>query len=153
VQAVRDAGAEVVIVSLHLRIEMQYGPLSDVRAFVEQLTAAVPVDAVIQHGPHVIQPVEEVNGTPVFWSIGNLLSGMGPPASGRYADPRTLDGLLASVRFTQTTPGRFTAVATPVLVCLDPSTRIVWPAAALGDPAAPTAVVQACIDRSRSVTG
>ena len=119
----RAAGAEVVVVSVHLRIEMQRGPTADDRAFVTAITAAVPVDVVVMHGPHVVQPVERVNGALVFWSVGNLISGMGTPGSGRYADQRTLDGLLAGVRFTETSPGRFATESWPVVVCVDPGSR------------------------------
>ena len=102
----------------------------------------------------MIQPVERVNGTVVYWSVGNLLSGMGVAGTGRYEDRRTLDGLLATARFTEVAPGRFDVEADPVLVCLDPSTRIAWPAAGLTDPSTPPAVrpvLQACLDRSREV--
>ena len=56
VQAVRVAGAEVVIVSLHVSTEMQRSPTPDDRALVASFTAASDVDLVIMHGPHTIQP-------------------------------------------------------------------------------------------------
>jgi hypothetical protein len=153
VRAVRAAGAEVVIVSLHLRVELQHGPTAEDRAFVTALTAAAPVDVVVMHGPHVVQPVERVNGALVFWSVGNLISGMGTPGrAGRYDDPRTLDGLIADVRFTETSPGLFTGESWPILVCVDPATRVVHaPVTELADPATPAArrpTLQACIDRT-----
>ena len=37
------------------------------------VTAAADVDAVFVHGPHVVQPFEFVNGTPVWWSLGNFV--------------------------------------------------------------------------------
>jgi poly-gamma-glutamate synthesis protein (capsule biosynthesis protein) len=81
------------------------------------------IDLIVHHGPHVVQPVEVVNGTPVYWSVGNFVSGMGRPGTGRYADPRTSDGLLAVVRFTETSPGEFTAASRPVLLCNERSSR------------------------------
>jgi hypothetical protein len=48
---------------------------------------------------------------------------MGRPGTGRYADPRTSDGLLAVVRFTETSPGEFTAASRPVLLCDERSSR------------------------------
>ena len=61
------------------------------------------------HHPHTIQPVEQVNGTWVFWSLGNFVSGMGPGYGGKYSTKFTLDGLLATVRFTEDPehPGQF----------------------------------------------
>jgi Bacterial capsule synthesis protein PGA_cap len=154
-RAARAAGADVVVVSLHLRVELQRGPTDDDRAFVTALTAAAPVDVVVLHGPHVVQPVERVNGSLVFWSVGNLISGMGTAASGRYNDPRTLDGLLAGVRVTQTAPGRFATEAWPVVMCVDPGTRTVHPGLVeLADPATPAwirPVLQSCVDRTRQL--
>ena len=103
----RAAGAEVVIVSLHIAKEMLTGPTGYDRDFITELTATVPIDLIVEHGPHVIQPVEVVNGTVVYWSVGNLLSGMGVPGTGKYEDQRTLDGLIAGVRFTESEPGEF----------------------------------------------
>ena len=76
------------------------------RQFVEELTAQAHVDLVIEHGPHVIQPIEKVNGTWVFWSVGNFLDGMGLPSAPHYGPP-TLDGLIAWAQFTETQPGQF----------------------------------------------
>lgn len=154
VRAAREAGAEVVIVSIHTFREMEREPIPTDRQFVEQVTAQAPVDLVVQHGPHVIQPVEWVNGTPVFWSVGNLMSGMGVAGRWRYDDLRTLDGLLATARFTEVAPGRFEVAPEPVLVCLDPASRVVWPAAALDDPATPAPIrtmLAACRARSQQV--
>jgi hypothetical protein len=53
----------------------------------------------------------------------HFVSGMGRPGTGRYADPRASDGLLAVVRFTETSPGEFTAASRPVLLCNERSSR------------------------------
>jgi poly-gamma-glutamate capsule biosynthesis protein CapA/YwtB (metallophosphatase superfamily) len=156
VARVRQAGAEIVIVSLHLGQEMQRAPSDVDRAFATQLTASARVDLVVHHGPHVIQPVERVNGTIVYWSVGNFISGMGRPGTGRYADPRTLDGLLASVRFTETSPGVFDAEAWTVLICNELGSRTIHaPISELADAARADSLspqqraqLQACIDRT-----
>jgi poly-gamma-glutamate capsule biosynthesis protein CapA/YwtB (metallophosphatase superfamily) len=151
----RAMGAEVVIVSLHIAKEMLTAPTAYDREFVEQLTATVPVDLIVQHGPHVLQPVEVVNGAVVYWSIGNLLSGMGVPGTGKYTDTRTLDGLLATVRFTEVEPGRFIADSRPVLVCNERSTRVVYaPFTTLLDPTIDPDLrsqLEQCIERSLAV--
>lgn len=135
VATVRSAGAEIVIVSLHLGTEMQTGPTGADRTFATTLTSIADVDLVVHHGPHVVQPVERVNGTLVYWSVGNLVSGMGTAGSGKYADLRTLDGLLATVRFTESQPGRFVAESWPVVVCTSRLDRSVHPAVSeLADP-------------------
>ena len=160
VHGVRAAGAEVVIISLHLPKELLSGPIPADRAFVTRLTELADIDLIVQHGPHVVQPVEVVNGTPVYWSVGNFVSGMGRPGTGRYADPRTSDGLLAAVRFTETAPGDFTAVSRPVLLCNDRSSRTVYApvsslarAEATGQPLDPGLDTQlrACLARGREM--
>lgn len=137
VTRLRNAGAEIVIVSLHLSQEMLTAPTANDRNFATQLTAAADVDLVIHHGPHVVQPIEVVNGTLVYWSVGNMVSGMGVAGQGRYEDVRTLDGLMATVRFLETSSGAWMAQPFTVGVCTDPHTRLVRAARlALGDPGA-----------------
>lgn len=58
VTAARTAGAELVIVSIHVGTEMQTGPTATDRDVATQLTAVADVDLVIHHGPHVVQPAE-----------------------------------------------------------------------------------------------
>ena len=144
----------MVVVSLHLSKEMSPAPAPDDRQFVTDLTALSRIDLIVEHGPHVIQPVERVNGTWVYWSIGNFISGMGIPSTGRYADLRTLDGLAATARFTETVPGTFTVEPWPVLLCVEPFTRRVYaPIDALGGQLSPLirSELEACLRRSTPV--
>ena len=135
VAAVRTAGAEVVIVSLHLSQEMQTGPTPDDRAFATQLVQLADIDMLVHHGPHVVQPLEIVHGTPVWWSIGNFVSAMGTPGRGRYSDPRSLDGLFATARFTERPDGGFDIQPWSVLICNEASSRTVRvPSDELADP-------------------
>jgi poly-gamma-glutamate capsule biosynthesis protein CapA/YwtB (metallophosphatase superfamily) len=127
VNEARAMGAEVVIVSLHLGHELEHEPIPDDRAFVTELTAATKVDLVVEHGPHVIQPIEQVNGTWVYWSIGNFLDGMGQPGATRYG-PDTLDGLIAWARFTEVGPNHFEVTPSSVLICDEIYGRVVYPA-------------------------
>jgi poly-gamma-glutamate synthesis protein (capsule biosynthesis protein) len=154
VAAVRAAGAEVVIVSLHVFVEMQRAPSAEDRSLVEQVVARSDVDTVVVHGPHVVQPLERVGGVPVFWSLGNFVSGMGTASRGRYADLRTLDGLLAAVVFTERPNGTFVAEAAPVLSCQIADTRLVHPGferppASVDDRT--RAAIDACRERSLAV--
>ncbi|MBK5332172.1 MAG: CapA family protein [Ilumatobacteraceae bacterium] len=156
VDAARVKGAEVVVVSLHLFQELLPAPLPEDRQFVTDLTARTHIDLVIEHGPHVLQPVEKVNGTWVYWSVGNFISGMGTPGRGVFADPRTLDELAASARFTEASPGVFDVEPWPVLLCNETFTRAVYaPITALADQSLSPAVraeLHDCIVRSLSVT-
>ena len=152
VDAARAAGAEVVVVSLHLSKELLPTPFPEDRQFVTELTAMTHIDLVVEHGPHVIQPLERVNGTWVYWSVGNFISGMGTAASGRYADQRTLDGIAAAARFTESSPGVFAVEPWPILLCNDPNTRTLYaPIADLALPPSVRAAAGACIQRSTPV--
>lgn len=157
VTAARGAGAEVVIVSLHLSQEMQTGPTIVDRTFATQLVQLADVDLVVHHGPHVVQPVEQIGNTTVWWSIGNFVSAMGTPGRGRYSDPRSLDGLLATARFTELPGGGFGHEPWTVLICNEAASRTVRaPVVELGDPTiAPwlRAEMQACLDRTTRVVG
>ncbi len=150
----RAAGAEVVIVSIHVFKELTAEPIAENRAFAEELTASADIDALVHHGPHVVQPLEVVNGTPVWWSIGNLLSGMARPgANDRYTDPRTRDGLGAVVRFTETGPGSWDVATSSIVLCNEAATRMIYAGvAALQDPALPPDLrdqLGGCVERTR----
>lgn len=125
VAAARRSGAEIVLVSLHVSTELQTGPTAADRTLVTAMTSMSDVDAVFMHGPHVVQPFEVVNGTPVWWSLGNFVSEMGPPSVGRYASPRTSDGLLAFVRFDERAAGGFAVTTASIAVCTDLADRTV----------------------------
>jgi hypothetical protein len=150
----RARGAELVFVSLHVSKEMRRDPWPADRTLVEEIARRSDVDLVLMHGPHVVQPVEMVNGTWVYWSLGNLLSGMGMPGATRYGPP-TLDGLLAWVSFTEVRPGRFEVERHNLLLCTEIFGRVVHPGlVAIEDPTlSPSlrAELQACIDRERPV--
>ena len=155
VAAVREAGAELVIVSVHVFKEMTEQPIAENREFAAAITGAADIDALIHHGPHVVQGFEVVNGTPTWWSIGNLLSGMARPgASGRYADPRSRDGLGAVLRFQENGPGVWQLDTSSVVLCNETASRIIYPGTtATADPALDPALreqLQGCVDRTRN---
>ncbi|MFZ4719572.1 MAG: CapA family protein [Ilumatobacteraceae bacterium] len=156
VATARRLGAEVVIVSLHVYMEMQTGPIAEDRAIVDSITsAAAKPDLVIIHGPHVPQPMERVNGVVTYWSVGNFISGMGAPNRGKYADPRTLDGLMPIVRFTQRSNRTWAVDPFTVLLCNTPADRKVYPGlTTLKDPTISSTVrqqLQACVARASKV--
>jgi len=155
VQDARRRGAQIVLLSLHVSVELQPGPTWADRALVDAVVRTSDVDAVFVHGPHVVQPVEMVRGTPVWWSLGNFVSEMGPPSTGRYADPKTSDGVLAHVRFSETVDGDFAAHPDTIAICNDVVDRTVRSATAgLADPNLPSRVhdeLRACLARTRAL--
>ena len=155
VAAARRAGAEVVLLSVHLSVELQAGPTAADRTLVTAVTSMADVDAVFVHGPHVVQPFEIVNDTPVWWSLGNFVSEMGPPSVGRYADPNTSDGLLAFVRFVEGSTGEFWVQTDSIAICNDLADRTVRSATiGLDDPDLPARVraeLAECLARTRTL--
>ena len=92
----RDKGAEAVIVQMHWGDEYSKTPNASQIAVAKKLTDAKVVTVVVGQGPHVVQPIERVNGKFVVFSEGNLVSNQaastGQPAA-------TQDGIVALLRF------------------------------------------------------
>lgn len=155
VAVARAAGAEVVIVSLHVFVEMQKGPTAEDRALVNQIVTQSHPDLIVIHGPHVVQPVERVGDTLVYWSLGNFISGMGVPGRDKYSDLRTLDGLMATVRFTEQPDGSWLAEPWTILLCNVSGSRAVYPGVtSLFDPTISRTLrtkLEACFNRSTAV--
>jgi poly-gamma-glutamate synthesis protein (capsule biosynthesis protein) len=107
-RAARQAGADVVVVSLHWGTEWQTEPDGLQLALARQLTAArtgdrPDVDLVLGTHAHVPQAYEKVNGTWVVYGLGDQIAGETTNHLGA-ADPRGNESTLA--RFTFTPPAR-----------------------------------------------
>jgi poly-gamma-glutamate synthesis protein (capsule biosynthesis protein) len=61
-----------VVVQLHWGTEMSRLPSPTQRDIARKLVAAGS-DVILGHHPHVLQPLEWVDGVPVFYSLGNFL--------------------------------------------------------------------------------
>jgi hypothetical protein len=74
VAAVRAAEqlADWVVVTIHWGTELADCPVKHQLRLAERLTAA-GADVVVGHHPHVLQPIDTVNGAPVAYSLGNLV--------------------------------------------------------------------------------
>lgn len=80
----KRAGADYVVGFVHWGKNYQPAVLDEQRR-VARLFAEAGYDLVIGHGPHVVQRAEVVDGTPVFYSLGNFVFG----TTGRWkADAR-----------------------------------------------------------------
>jgi poly-gamma-glutamate capsule biosynthesis protein CapA/YwtB (metallophosphatase superfamily) len=78
----RELGAQVVIVSLHWGAEGVHAPTTYQRDIADLITEPGLIDLVVGHHAHVLQPVEQVNGTWVLFGLGNVLSNL--PTSDRW---------------------------------------------------------------------
>lgn len=74
VQTIKDhkQDADWVVISIHWGQEYRSAPSDRERSIAKKLIDA-GADAIVGHGPHVVQPIERYNGKPVAYSIGNFL--------------------------------------------------------------------------------
>ncbi len=70
----RQLGAKAVIVNLHWGEEYQHEPSAFQTDLAQKLTASPLITAVVGQHVHVVQPIRWVNGKPVVYGEGNLLS-------------------------------------------------------------------------------
>lgn len=76
-----DAGADAVIVNLHWASEVapEYvtEPSPEQEELADRLSRVPEITAIVGQGPHIVQPIAEVNGKTVVFSEGNLISNQG----------------------------------------------------------------------------
>lgn len=92
-QRAREAGARWVVAYVHWGVNYT-GVLHSQRAQAA-LLAGAGYDLAIGHGPHVVQPVEVVDGMPVVYSLGNWVFG----TPGRFTPDAPGHGLMATTAF------------------------------------------------------
>jgi Bacterial capsule synthesis protein PGA_cap len=95
----RNAGAEIVIVSLHWGTEYQNAADGGQVGLANQLLASPDVDLIIGMHAHVVQPFEKIGEKWVAYGLGNLLV--------RFQDgspENTADSVLPTFTFTEVAP-------------------------------------------------
>lgn len=75
IKSARDSGADFIIALPHWGTEYQLAHDANQRRWAEMLIEA-GADAVIGSHPHVVQDYELINGKPVIYSLGNVVSNM-----------------------------------------------------------------------------
>lgn len=121
-RSAKQAGADVVIASLHWGAEYQAEPTDEQRELAARLLADPAIDLIVGHHAHVVQPFEEIDGEWVAYGLGNHVA--------RHAEPRgsTEEGVIARFTFTRE-PGREWRVSraeyVPTLIDLGPPIRLV----------------------------
>ncbi|WWR50540.1 CapA family protein [Streptomyces sp. SCSIO 30461] len=70
----RDAGAEVVILSLHWGREHWPNPSRSQLQLGRRIAKETGVDLLIGHHAHVVQPMEKVDGTWIAYGLGNQVA-------------------------------------------------------------------------------
>ena len=83
IQQAKAGGAQIIIVSMRWGVEYS-ATVSPAQEKAAQFLADQGANLVIGHGPHVLQPVQELSGTGgnktlVWYSVGNFLNSQVPP--------------------------------------------------------------------------
>jgi poly-gamma-glutamate synthesis protein (capsule biosynthesis protein) len=129
----REAGAEIVIASLHWGTEYQVAPDAGQLALARDLLAGPELDLIVGHHAHVVQPLENLDGKWVAYGMGNLITRF-PDGSAEH----TQDSVIPRFTFTETAPGRWRVSRVEVVAAwmeYRPAARVVNLPAALSDPA------------------
>ena len=107
-RALRDKGAEFVVLSMQWGAEYQQTPTAEQTQWANDLLNSPDVDLILGDHVHVVQPCEKINGKYVHYGMGNFLSNQ-TPAAGLLAS--TQDGVIVSFEVEETAPGVFETVS------------------------------------------
>jgi poly-gamma-glutamate synthesis protein (capsule biosynthesis protein) len=145
----KQAGADIVVVSLHWGVEYNNGATDEQKQQAEELLASPDIDLILGDHPHVVEPAQKLHGKWVFYSMGNQIS--------RHADPILVsrEGAMPLVTFTKV-DGHWRATraeVVPTLMQLGPPLRLIDLRLAASDPstsAADRATYEASIQHVRT---
>jgi hypothetical protein len=91
----RRRGADAVVVNLHWGTEFSHAISPQQAVLAERLTASPAITAVVGQHVHVVQPIRWVNGKPVVFGEGNLVSNQ----TAGCCPAESQDGLIALIDF------------------------------------------------------
>ncbi|WP_062203074.1 CapA family protein [Demequina salsinemoris] len=106
-QAARDAGADIVVVSVHNGVEYRTSPTPAQEEVARQIAASGLVDLYVGHHAHVPQPIVKLpggtqgDGMWVAYGLGNMLSNQ----SSHCCVAQTSNGVLLTASFTMQPTG------------------------------------------------
>jgi Bacterial capsule synthesis protein PGA_cap len=121
-RAAKQAGAQIVVLSIHWGVEYSHAPNAGQKALARRLLASPDIDLILGCHEHVVQPIQRIGGKWVVYGMGNQLA--------RHADPinDNREGIMPVFRFSETSPGHWRvtkAIAIPTWVTLTPNIRVV----------------------------
>jgi poly-gamma-glutamate synthesis protein (capsule biosynthesis protein) len=92
----RRRGARAVIVNLHWGAEYGHAISPEQATLARRLTRSPAITAIVGQHVHVVQPIRRVNGKPVVFGEGNLVSNQ----TAACCPAESQDGLIALIDFT-----------------------------------------------------
>ena len=142
---IKQAGADVVVLSMHWGTEYDHMATQQQRDEADRLLASPDIDLILGDHAHVVQPAQTLHGKWVFYCMGNQIS--------RHADPIAdgREGVMPAVTFTEVSPHHFrvsTAEAIPTWMQDSPALRLIDLPRALG-PRADRGAASGRRDRAR----
>ncbi|WP_242883553.1 CapA family protein [Actinomadura litoris] len=112
----KQAGAEIVILSLHWGEEYKHEPTAEQRSLAKTLMRSPNVDLILGCHAHVVQPYEQINGKWVVYGMGNVVAN---PTANTQA---THEGIVAKVTFARNSQGRWKTQPSFVPTLVTPGT-------------------------------
>jgi poly-gamma-glutamate synthesis protein (capsule biosynthesis protein) len=91
-------GADAVVVNLHWGDEYSHAISPAQAALARQLTRSAAITAIVGQHVHVVQPIRRVNGKPIVFGEGNLVSNQ----TAACCPAESQDGLIALIDFVST---------------------------------------------------
>jgi poly-gamma-glutamate capsule biosynthesis protein CapA/YwtB (metallophosphatase superfamily) len=105
--AIRRAGAQFVVVSLHFGTEKVQTPSTYQREVVDTVLRSPDVDLIVGHHAHVVQPIQRrPDGRWVIFGLGNLLAQQAL-MPGEGSTPPHRDGVIVRVTIAPGAGGRY----------------------------------------------
>jgi poly-gamma-glutamate synthesis protein (capsule biosynthesis protein) len=132
----KQAGADIVVLSMHWGTEYQHAPTAEQISEATELLASPDIDVILGDHTHVVQPFAKIGQKWVAYGMGNQIS--------RHADPvpDSREGVMPEFTFTEVSPHHWritTAAAIPTWMQLSPKLRLIDIPRALADPSASAA--------------
>ncbi len=109
IDALQDAGAQIIIASYHWGTEQEYTP-SEEQVSLAHLAIDCGADLVIGHHPHVLEGIEKYKGKYIAYSLGNF-------CFGGNSNPGDKDTMILQETFTVQTDGTVDVSQVEVLPC------------------------------------
>ncbi len=127
----RQAGADIVVLSMHWGVEYSHQVSAEQAAQADRLLASPDIDLILGDHAHVVQPMRKLHGKWVVYCMGDQLSRHAVPGDG------SREGVLARFTFTEVAPHRFVtsrAEAIPTWMQFAPALRVIDLPAAIAQP-------------------
>ncbi|HEV2888013.1 MAG TPA: CapA family protein [Jatrophihabitans sp.] len=127
----KQAGADIVVLSMHWGTEYDHDPTAEQASQADQLLASPDIDVILGDHAHVVQPFQKLHGKWVAYCMGNQISRHEVPSE------ESREGVMPRFTFTESAPHHFVvtkAEAIPTWMEISPRLRLIHLQSAIADP-------------------